>query len=90
MDWDSPHTPFLETTTPPPHPPKTMAEDGLLIMICSSCHLGRDQLHFTDVETEAGRGLEGPGPAMPSQPPAFPAVYLHLPGLPVSGGKRRC
>lgn len=54
-------------------PTKTMAEDGLLIMICSSCHVGRDQLHFTDVKTEAGRGLEGPGPAMPSQPPAFPA-----------------
>lgn len=75
---------------PPLRPPrKTMAEDGLLIRICSSCHLGRDQLHFTDVETEAGRGLEGPGPALPSQPPAFPAVCLHFPGLSGSGGRRR-
>ena len=79
-----PHTRFLGATTPPP---PRRRQDSLLITICSSCHLGRDQLHFTDVETEAGRGLEGP--AMPSHPPDFPALYLHLPSLPVSGGRRR-
>ena len=37
-------------------------------MIYSSYYLGRDHLHFIDMETEAGRGLEVPGLAVQSKP----------------------